>query len=57
MNIFNEAILNIPKKFIPHETALNDDRDPAWFNERIKSLICKKTKPLNGLAVTEGTFA
>ena len=39
MNIFNETILNILRNFIPHETVLCDDRDPPWFNNRIKSLI------------------
>ena len=39
MNIFNETILNILRNFIPHETVLCDDRDPPWFNNKIKSLI------------------
>ena len=27
------------KNFIPHETIVCDDKDPPWFNKRIKSLI------------------
>ena len=42
MNIFNETILNILRNFIPHETVLCDDRDPSWFNNKIKSLIHEK---------------
>ena len=42
MNIFNETILNIVRNFIPHETVLCDDRDPPWFNNKIKSLIQEK---------------
>ena len=41
-NIFNETILNILRNFIPHETVLCDDRDPSWFNNKIKSLIHEK---------------
>ena len=41
-NIFNETILNILRNFIPHETVLCDDRDPPWFNNKIKSLIHEK---------------
>ena len=42
VNIFNETILNILRNFIPHETVLCDDRDPSWFNNKIKSLIHEK---------------
>ena len=42
VNIFNETILNILRNFIPHETVLCDDRDPPWFNTKIKSLIHDK---------------
>ena len=27
------------KNFIPHDTIVCDDKDPPWFNKRIKSLI------------------
>ena len=39
MNIFNEAILNVLRNFIRHETVLCDDRDLPWFNDKIKFLI------------------
>ena len=39
---FYETILNILRKCIPHETVLCDDRDPPWFNDKIKSLIHEK---------------
>ena len=39
MNIFNETILNILRNFIPYKIVLWDDRDPPWFNNKIKSLI------------------
>ena len=42
VNIFNETILNILRNFILHETVLCDDRDPPWFNTKIKSLIHEK---------------
>ena len=38
-DIFNRTILNIFSKFIPHEIILCDDKDPPWFNNRIKTLI------------------
>ena len=31
------------KNFIPHETIVCDDKDPPWFNKRIKSLIQEGT--------------
>ena len=42
VNILNETILNILGNFIPHETVLCDDKDPPWFNDKIKSLIREK---------------
>ena len=39
VDTFNKAILNILSNFIPHETITCDDRDPPWFNKKIKSLI------------------
>ena len=42
MNIFNETILNKLRNLIPHETVLCDDRDPPWFDNKIKSLIHEK---------------
>ena len=37
--IFNKTVLNIPSNFISHEVTVCDDKDPPWFNGKIKSLI------------------
>ena len=42
VDIFNKTILNILGNFIPDETLICDDRDPPWFNNKIKSLIHEK---------------
>ena len=42
VDTFNKTILNILSNFIPHETITCDDRDPPWFNKKIKSLIYEK---------------
>ena len=34
--LFNETILNVLSNYIPHETLICDDKDPPWFNSRIK---------------------
>ena len=39
VTVFNRTIWNILKNFIPHEIIVCDDKDPPWFNKRIKSLI------------------
>ena len=46
VDIFNETILNILRNSMPHETVLCDDRDPAWFTNKIKSLIHEKKQQL-----------
>ena len=38
VTVFNRTILNIMKNFILYETILCDDKDPPWFNKRIKPL-------------------
>ena len=40
--IFSHTILNIPSNFISHESIMCDDRDPPWFNNKIKHLIQEK---------------
>ena len=40
--IFTKSVLNVLNNFIPHETTLCDDKDPPWFNSRIKSLLQAK---------------
>ena len=37
-------MLNILNNYIPHEKIICDDKDPPWFNSRIKSLIENKNK-------------
>ena len=41
---FNKSVLNVLSNFIPHETILCDDKNPPWFNSRIKSLSQAKNK-------------
>ena len=43
VDIFNRTILNILSNFIPHEIIVCDDKDPPWFNNRIKTLIQEKS--------------
>ena len=45
--IFNKAVLNILSNFIPHEVIVCDDKDPLWFNGKIKSLINEKLRTYN----------
>ena len=42
VDIFNRTILNILSNFIPHEIIVCNDKDPPWFNNRIKTLIQEK---------------
>ena len=42
VDIFNRAILNVLSNFVPHELILGNDKDPPWFNNRIKTLIKEK---------------
>ena len=43
VTVFNRTILNILRNFTPHETIVCDDKNPSWFNIRIKSLIQEGT--------------
>ena len=45
--IFNKTVLNILSNFIPHEVIVCDDKDPPWFNGKIKSLINEKLRTYN----------
>ena len=38
MNNFNSTVLNILSNYIPHEFAECDDKDPPWFNKKIRAL-------------------
>ena len=42
VDILNRTILNILSNFTPHETIVCNDKDPPWFNNRIKPLIHEK---------------
>ena len=45
--IFNKTVLNILSSFIPHEVIVCDEKDPPWFNGKIKSLINEKLRTYN----------
>ena len=45
--IFNKTVSNILSSFIPHEVIVSDDKDPPWFNGKIKSLINEKLRTYN----------
>ena len=44
LSIFNETISNVLSNYIPHETLTCNDKNPPWFNSRIKSLLQDKNK-------------
>ena len=45
--ILNKTVLNVLSNFIPHEVIVCDDKDPPWFNGKIKSLINEKLRTYN----------
>ena len=49
--IFNETILNVLSNYIPYESLTYDDKDPPWFNSRVKSLLHDK---INFTKTSEG---
>ena len=44
IDICTKTIQNILSNFIPHQTITIDDKDPPWFNTKIKSLLQVKSK-------------
>ena len=52
--IFNNTFLNILSNFIPHETIICDDKDPPWFNNKIKTLIQAKNAAFNSFRKNSG---
>ena len=42
VNIFNNTILNILNNFILQEILTCIDKDPPWFNKKIKGIIQEK---------------
>ena len=47
VEIFNKTVFNVLSNFIPHEVIVCDDKDPPWFNGKIKSLINEKLRTYN----------
>ena len=45
--IFNKTVLKVLSNFIPHEVIVCDDKNPPWFNGKIKSLINEKLRTYN----------
>ena len=45
--IFNKTVLIVLSNFIPHEVTVCGDKDPPWFNGKIKSLIDEKLRTYN----------
>ena len=46
--------LNVLSNFIPHEVIVCDDKDPPWFNRKIKSLINEKLRTYNAYSKNIG---
>ena len=42
VSVFNETIMNIFEKLIPHETITCNDKDSPWMNKQIKAHIAWK---------------
>ena len=42
IDIFIKTFFNIISNFIPHELILCDDKDPAWLNKKVRTLIKEK---------------
>ena len=45
--IFNNTVLNVVSNFFTHELIVCDEKDPPWFNGKIKSLINEKIRICN----------
>ena len=44
VHIFNKAILNIFHNYVPNKTILCNDKDPPWFNIKIRKILAKKNE-------------
>ena len=42
--IFNKIVLNGRSNFIPHEVIVCDNKNPTWFNGKIKPIINEKIR-------------
>ena len=49
--IFSHTILIILSNFISREYIMCDERDPPWFNSKIKHLIQEKTMPIGYIEI------
>ena len=47
VGIFAKTVFNIISNFILHETILCNDKDPPWFNKKIRTLIKEKNMAFN----------
>ena len=54
VTIFNNTVLNILSNFILQETILYDDKDPPWFNNKIKTLIQAKNAAFTSFCKNSG---
>ena len=50
---FNKSVVSNLSNFIPHETILCDDKDPPWFNSRVKSFLQVKRKVLKNYRMSK----
>ena len=55
VKIFNITILNILSNVIPYEILICDDKNPPWFNKKIKGIIQEKIMPLRSIAIIVAT--
>ena len=47
VGIFTKTVFNIISNFVPHNTILCNDKDPPWFNKKIRTLIKEKNTAFN----------
>ena len=47
VGIFTKILFDIAGNFILHETILCNDKDPPWFNKKIRTLIKEKNRAFN----------
>ena len=50
VDIFNSTILNILSNFIPYEFLVCDDKDPPWFNKKVRALIKEENDAVKKLS-------
>ena len=55
VDICTKTIQNILSNFISYQTVTIDDKDPPWFNAKIKSLLQKQNKIYKNLRKDRNT--